>query len=111
MCPVFRQQVIGVFAFRCPPIISCLNDLSCKGTSKPLGGQADILTPLRVCPLCVSVPRKPGFQCTLQPAKARAADESLEPDKAVHLSQRSVLCLAGASLYIFCLNSAVVVTK
>lgn len=60
---------------------------------------------------CVSVPRKPGFQRTLQPVKARAADESLEPDKAVHLSQRFVLSLAGSSLYMFCLNSAVVVTE
>lgn len=65
--------------------MSCLSDLNYKCKNKPVGGQADIVPSTF---LCVSVPCKLGCQCTLQQIEAWAAYQGLEPDQALHLSQR-----------------------
>lgn len=78
----------GVF-FRCPQIMNDLND-QCR--NKPVAGQADIVTSTS---LCVSVPCKLGFQRSLQPIETWAAHQGVEPDQALHLSQRFAFSLCS----------------
>lgn len=86
---VHRADNWGVF-FRCPQIMSCLSDPNYKCKNKAAGGQADIVT--SPC-LCVSVPCKLGFQRTLQPIETWAAHQGVEPDQALHRSQRFAFSL------------------